>query len=150
MKEDPYAGLLGEVEESASKVYRPPLCEGTVLEAGEGRLVIRGDGMELDREDLYVAQYLTDGWTEQLRGLEWPTTSNLPEKVFSGKCWVPFGTAVLEGTAEVTRPAEQVSGTTAETGGATQPAALSAGDRVLLLRSQDEQTYYVICKFVRW
>ena len=150
MGEDPYAGLLGEMDARAAKAYRPPVSIGTVLESGEGRLVIRADGMELDQDELYVAQYLTDGWSEQLRGLEWPVSSALPEKVFSGKCWVPYGTVVLEGTAAVTRPAETVPGATAESASATHPGQLQAGDHVLLLRSEDEQSYYVICRFVRW
>ena len=32
-------------------------------------LKIRADGLELDLEDLFIAQHLTAGWQEQLTGL---------------------------------------------------------------------------------
>lgn len=150
MADDPYAGLIGEFDARADRTYRSPLCEGTVLESSDGRLVVRADGMDLDQDDLLVASYLTKGWREQLYELAWPLMAQLPQAEFYGTCEVVISGTSITGKAQVTRPAEQVEGETAKTAGATHPAALFIGDKVLLLRSRDEQSYYVICKFVKW
>ena len=52
--EDPYAGILLEVDKRAQKAQPPGWCLGTVLDVGEDRLVIRADGMDLDERDLMV------------------------------------------------------------------------------------------------
>ena len=63
----------------------------------------------------------------------------LPKKVFAGYCeiWVNGGT--VRGDAFVTRPEEAVQ----------SKVPLSAGDEVLLLRSGDAQTYYLIERMVK-
>ena len=147
---DPFAGILSELDHRAKRAATWPFCLGTVLEAGAGRLVIRADGMDLDQNELYVAEHLTEGWTEQLKELNWPLTANLPEAVFHGTCEIVISGETVTGTAQVTRPPETVEGETADEAPATHTARLAAGDPVLLLKSQDGQTYYVMCKFVRW
>lgn len=148
--DDPFAGLVQAMDRRAARAARSPVCVGTVLEAAPGRLVIRCDGLELDQDDLLVASHLTAGWTQTLTGLGWPLTAQLPKAKFSGTCRVTVGTSSYTGTAEVTRPEEQVAGITADQGSATYPTPLAAGDWALLLRSEDGQSYYVLCKFVRW
>lgn len=147
---DPFAGILSEMDGRAKRAVTWPFCLGTVREAGPGRLVIRSDGMDLDQDELYVAEYLTEGWTEQLTGLSWPLTASLPEATFHGTCEVIISGTRVTGTAQVTRPPETVEGVTTDEDSATHTARLAAGDPVLLLKSQDGQTYYVMCKFVRW
>ena len=72
----------------------------------------------------------------------------MPEKKFQGKCWVPFGTGGIEGTAEVTRPEEDAAGKTAKEATATHDRPLAVGDMVLLIPSEDGQTYYMVEKLV--
>ena len=61
---------------------------GKVLAAS--LLKIRADGLDLDLEDLFIAQHLTAGWQEQLTGLSWPLTAVLPQKTFQGTCNADF------------------------------------------------------------
>ena len=52
--EDPYSGLLLEIDKRAQGQWPPGLLRGTVLDVGEGRLVIQAGGMTLDEQDLMV------------------------------------------------------------------------------------------------
>ena len=108
-------------------------------------LKIRADGMDLDLEDLYLAEHLTAGWQEQLTGLSWPLTAKLPQKMFQGTCKCELSS----GTCQVVRTEETVEGKTAKEAPATHGALLHAGDQVLLLCSADGQTYYVIERLVK-
>ena len=108
-------------------------------------LKIRADGLDLDIEDLYIAQHLTAGWIEQLTGLAWEVLSTLPQKTFYGNCQC----GLSSGEAWVTRPEEEVDGHTVETAPVTHGALLRAGDTVLILKSGDGQTYYVIERLVK-
>ena len=93
--------------------------------------------MDLDREDLRVPESLFPNFapTAQGRGIQ----AVLPKKVFAGYCeiWVNGGT--VRGDAFVTRPEEAVQ----------SKLPLAAGDEVLLLRSGDAQTYYLIERMVK-
>ena len=52
-------------------------------------------------------------------------------------------------TCQVIRPVETVEGKTAKEAPATHGSLLHAGDHVLLLRSADGQTYYVVERMVK-
>ena len=140
---DPYVGLNQYFGRKAAGAMPSWYAVGKVVSTSP--LKIRADGLDLDIEDLYIAQHLTAGWIEQLTGLSWPVISNLPQKTFSGTCQC----GLSSGQAWVTRPAEAVSGETAESAPVTHGALLKAGDMVLLLRSGDGQTYYVIERLVK-
>lgn len=143
---DPYLGLNNHIRQQARSQIPTYYTVGKVVSLRP--LMVRAAGMNLDRDDLKIAQHLLAGWTEHLTNLEWPTKTKLPEKKFQGKCWVPFGTSVIEGTAEVTRPEEEVNGKTAKEATATHDQPLAVGDQVLLIPSDDGQTYYMVEKIV--
>ena len=146
MKENaraPYVGLNEYFGRKASEAVLPWYAVGKVLSTSP--LKIRADGLDLDLEDLYLAQHLTAGWIEQLTGLAWPLTASLPRKQFDGKCNCSYGS----GSCYVIRPEETVEGKTTEAAPITHGALLKAGDMVLLLRSADGQTYYVVERIVK-
>ena len=132
---DPFVGLNRLIERRAEETQRSWYAIGKVLSVSP--LKIRADGMDLDREDLRVPESLFPNFapTAQGRGIK----AVLPEKVFAGYCeiWVNGGT--VRGDAFVTRPEEAVQ----------SKLPLSAGDEVLLLRSGDAQTYYLIERMVK-
>ena len=132
---DPFVGLNRLIERRAEETQRSWYAIGKVLSVSP--LKIRADGMDLDREDLRVPESLFPNLapTAQGRGIQ----AVLPKKVFAGYCeiWVNGGT--VRGDAFVTRPEEAVQ----------SKVPLSAGDEVLLLRSGDAQTYYLIERMVK-
>lgn len=140
---DPYVGLNQYFGRKAAGAVPSWYAVGKVISTTP--LKIRADGLDLDIEDLYIAQHLTAGWIEQLTGLAWPVTSTLPQKTFHGQCQC----GLSSGEAWVTRPEEDVEGKTAEIATVIHGALLKAGDAVLLLRSGDGQTYYVIERLVK-
>ena len=140
---DPYVGLNEYFGRKASEAVPSWYAVGKVISTSP--LKIRADGMDLDLEDLYLAEHLTAGWQEQLTGLSWPLTARLPQKMFQGTCKCELSS----GTCQVVRTEETVEGKTAKEAPATHGALLHAGDQVLLLRSADGQTYYVIERLVK-
>ena len=140
---DPYVGLNKYFGRKASEAVPSWYAVGKVISTSP--LKIRADGMDLDLEDLYLAEHLTAGWQERLTGLSWPLTAKLPQKMFQGTCKCELSS----GTCQVVRTEETVEGKTAKEAPATHGALLHAGDQVLLLRSADGQTYYVIERLVK-
>ena len=140
---DPYVGLNEYFGRKASEAVPSWYAVGKVISTSP--LKIRADGMDLDLEDLYLAEHLTAGWQERLTGLSWPLTAKLPQKMFQGTCKCELSS----GTCQVVRTEETVEGKTAKEAPATHGALLHAGDQVLLLRSADGQTYYVIERLVK-
>lgn len=134
---DPYVGLNQYFGRKAAGAVPSWYAVGKVISTSP--LKIRADGLDLDIEDLYIAQHLTAGWIEQLTSLSWPLTANLPRKQFDGKCNCSYGS----GSCYVIRPEETVEGETAEAAPITHGALLKAGDMVLLIRSADGQNYYL-------
>lgn len=139
---DPFLGLNEHIRTQAMGQFPRLYAVGKVLSINP--LLIRAEGMNLDREDLRVAQHLLPGWREQLTELGWPVTSTLPLKRFYGKCECVYSV----GDAYVDRPEETVEGLTTEAAGVTHGWGLSEGDEVLLIPSEDSQTYYVVEKLV--
>lgn len=140
---DPYVGLNEYFGRKASEAVPSWYAVGKVI--GTSPLKIRADGLDLDIEDLYIAQHLTAGWQERLTGLSWPLTAVLPRKTFTGQCEC----GLSSGTCWVVRGEETVEGETTEEAPVTHGALLRAGDQVLLLRSADGQNYYVIERLVK-
>lgn len=136
---DPFLGLTRLFQNLAREQLPPGCVEGRVLSASP--LKVRADGIDLDGEDLYIAQHLTGGWTEQLTGLSWGVTATLPARRLTGQ-----GT---DGSCYVNREKEELQGKTAASGEITHSATLKEGDDVLLLRSADGQTYYLMEKLVK-
>ncbi len=64
---DPYVGLNEYFGRKASEAVPSWYAVGKVLATSP--LKIRADGLDLDLEDLFIAQHLTAGWQEQLTGL---------------------------------------------------------------------------------
>lgn len=143
---DPYMGLNQHFSNRARREMPTWYAIGKILALQPLR--VRADGLDLEGADLKVAGSLLGGRREQLSGLNWPVATQLPEKEFTGSCTVIIGTNTYTGTAKVTRPAEAVSGETSAAAGATHGGMLEAGDEVLLLKSEDGQTYYLIERLV--
>lgn len=140
---DPYVGLNAYFGRKAGEAVPSWYAVGTVLSTSPFK--VRADGLDLDIEDLYIAGHLTAGWVEQLTGLAWPVTATLPEKRLIGQCEC----GLASGTAWVARPEEAAEGSTAEEATITHGSLLKAGDLVLLLRSTDGQTYYLMERLVK-
>lgn len=136
---DPFLGLT-RLFQNLAREQMPSFCvEGRVLSVSP--LKVRADGIDLDGEDLYVAQHLTGGWTESLTGLSWDVTTTLPARKLTGQG--------ADGSCYVNREKEELQGKTAASGEITHSAMLKEGDAVLLLRSEDGQTYYLMEKLVK-
>lgn len=143
---DPYVVLNEHFRRQAQAEIPAYYRIGTVLSTAPLR--VRAGGMDLDREDLLVAQHLIAGWRESLTGLAWPVESELLEKRLQGGCEITIGTTTYTGKAWADRPAETVKGKTADQADVVHIAPLAAGDRVLLTPSADGQTYYLVDKLV--
>ena len=132
---DPFVGLNRLIERRAEETQRSWYAIGKVLSVSP--LKIRADGMDLDWEDLRVPESLFPNFapTAQGRGIQ----AVLPEKVLTGYCEIWVNGGLVRGDAYVTRPAETVQ----------SKVPLAAGDEVLLLRSGDAQTYYLIERMVK-
>ena len=140
---DPYVGLNQYFGRKAAEVVPAWYSVGKVIATSP--LKIRADGMDLETEDLYIAEHLSAGWQERLSGLSWPLTAELAQKTLLGECTC----SLSSGKCQVIRPQETVTGKTAAEATATHGALLRAGDQVLLIRSGDGQTYYVIERLVK-
>ena len=81
---DPYLGLNNHIRQQARSQIPTYYTVGKVVSLRP--LMVRAAGMNLDRDDLKIAQHLLAGWTEHLTNLEWPTKTKLPEKKFQ----IPF------------------------------------------------------------
>ncbi len=94
---------------------------GQVLEVGEGVLRVTCSGQELTGEDLWVNEDLLPGWHPRLTG------------TLTGTCSSHGGAVTVPVKASQLARAEH---------------ALTRGDRVILL-TEDQQDYYLVCKVVR-
>ena len=139
---DPYLGLNAHIRQQAREQFPTYYTIGKVISLRP--LTVRAAGMNLNKDDLKIAQHLTPTWKEALSELAWPLTADLPQATFTGECACGLG----KGTCYVTRPTETVSGRTTEQATATHPNALLVGDEVILIPSADGQMYYMVDKLV--
>ena len=132
---DPYVGLNRLIDERAEGTRLAWYAVGKILSLSPLR--IRADGMDLDSGDVRVPESLFPNFLpgEAKRGIR----AALPDKAFTGTCSVVVEGNRYWGTASVTRPQEPVQ----------SKMPLAAGDEVLLLRSGDGQTYYLIERMVK-
>lgn len=135
---DPFVGLNQHIRQEARGQITPAYAIGIVLSASP--LVIRADGMDLDKDDLLVPAHLTKA--------DWPVVSTLPRRVLTGTYNANTGKVTVE------RPEEALSGLPrwAKDGWQTSASALEwlkAGQTVLLIRAEDGQTYCVVERMVR-
>ena len=143
---DPYLGLNNHIRRQAQGQIPTYYTIGKIISLRP--LVVRAAGMNLDKDDLKIAQHLTPSWKEALSELAWPLTADLPRKQFDGQCQITIGTSTYTGTAWVIRPEETVEGKTTENATATHPNTLLVGDEVILIPSADGQVYYMVDKLV--
>lgn len=134
---DPFVGLTQHIRQEARGQYVPAYAIGKVISASP--LVIRADGMDLDKEDLLVPAHLTKA--------DWPVVSTLPYRVLEGSY------NQTTGKVTVIRPSEKLPGVPswAEKDPPAAPALdwLKIGETVLLIRTEDGQTYCVVERMVR-
>lgn len=131
---DPYVGLNRHISQRSRGEYRPAYTVGTVVSLYP--IQIRADGLDLDENDVRVPESMYLNFLEARPGGAAPDEprgmrTRLPEAHFICRCAVSVGVAV--------RPEEYVSGA----------PVLDAGDEVLLMRSDDGQTYYLLERMVQ-
>nr|DAL13018.1 MAG TPA_asm: Protein of unknown function (DUF2577) [Caudoviricetes sp.] len=126
---DPYLGLNNHIRQQAREQTPAYYAIGKVLSLRP--LKIRADGLDLDRDDLCVPESMYSNFIQDKpiegRGVR----ARLPTAQFPCSCGLGAGFAV--------RPEEYVYGAT----------VIRAGDEVLLMRSDDGQTYYLVERMVR-
>lgn len=157
--EDPYTGLLLEVDKRAQSQQSPGMLLGTVLDVGEGRLVIRAGGMTLDEQDLMVDAHLLARKEVPFRiTIQVPGEQEKGEEVPQSSVTLDVGgtsvrTHINTGDTIITSiPLWELPGTLTGTVTGTvtlESERLAAGDQVLLLPDAEGQTYYVLFKVVR-
>lgn len=127
---NPYSGLNGMMRRLARDEAPTYLTIGKVLRVDP--LLIRAAGLDLDADDLRIAQHLTQQETR--------TRTMLPKATF-------YGVDSMGGPCYVIRPKEYVYG---RPKWPEQPpgALLCEGDEVLLMPSEDGQIYYVLERMV--
>lgn len=129
---NPYVGLTRFFDQRAQGQIPVYYTIGKVTSVSP--LTIRAAGMDLDRDDLRIAQHLLPGSPEQLLEREWGVESVLPRVTFYGSCKC----GLSSGDTQVTRPQETVRGA----------VPLAVDDEVLLIPSADGQLYYIVDKMV--
>ena len=127
---NPYSGLNDTIRKLAQGEMPTYLTIGKVMRVDP--LLIRAAGLDLDADDLRIAQHLTQQETR--------TRTMLPEATF-------HGVDSMGGPCYVIRPKEYVYG---RPKWPEQPpgALLCEGDEVLLMPSEDGQIYYVLERMV--
>ena len=118
---DPYVGINQHISQRANKEQHPTYTIGRILSLDP--IKIRADGIDLEKEDLRVA----DVEAREENGIE----TLLPEKLVQV-------TQSAIGPFVFLRPEEHVFGW----------VVLNIDDEVLLMRSDDGQTYYLIERMV--
>lgn len=125
---DPFVGINRHISKRAEGEQHPAYTIGKILSLNPVK--IRADGIDLEKEDLRVAESMyfnfVSGKPVDGRGIR----TRLPEAKFTCYCGVGVGVAI--------RPEEFVFGAT----------VLDVDDEVLLMRSDDGQTYYLIERMV--
>lgn len=147
--EDPYAGLLLEMDGRARGVQPMSWCLGTVVAAEPGHLVIHANGMDLDEEDLYVNPSLLPGQRPDRVAVELSASQATLD--VGGKNVRTYLNLGMSGVIEQI-PLWELPGTLTGTllGSLRRTGtALASGDQVVLLPDGEGQTYFVLCKAVR-
>ena len=147
--EDPYAGLLLEMDGRARGVQPMSWCLGTVVTAEPGRLGIHANGMDLDEEDLYVNPSLLPGQRPEQVAVELsasPATLDIGGR--NVRTYLNLGMSGVIEEIPLWELPGTLTGTLSGSARLTQ-TALAPGDQVVLLPDGEGQTYFVLCKAVR-
>lgn len=126
---DPYLGLNNHIRQQAREMAPTYYAIGKILSLRP--LKIRADGLDLDKDDLRVPESMYSNFIQDQPVEGRGVRTRLPRAEFICSCGLGVGVAV--------RPEEYVYGTT----------VVKAGDEVLLIRSEDGQTYYLVERMVR-
>lgn len=126
---DPYLRLNNHIRQQAREMVPTYYAIGKVLSVRP--LKIRADGLDLDRDDLCVPESMYSNFIQDEPIVGRGIRTRLPEAYFPCSCGLGGGVAV--------RPEEYVYGAT----------VIDVGDEVLLVRSSDGQTYYLVERMVR-
>lgn len=126
---DPYVGMRQYIRQQAQSQIVSPLTVGEVLSVKPLR--VRADGLDLDANDIKISQLLVSGLDEEV-------LAKLPNAVYMGECSCGNGA----GKCKVTRPAQT------EEQAVARKTALQVHDELLLLKSDDGQTYYAVCRML--
>lgn len=143
-QQDPYSGILLEMQDQAVNVQPLGWCLGRVTAIGPGRLIIQANGMTLDEQDLRVNPMLLYDEQETVK----ITFADKTNKITLGvndnvTAWPPCSDhklqimyydipGLLSGTVEATITTRR----------------LKVGDQVVLLPDAEGEIYYVLCKVV--
>ena len=76
---DPFLGINEHIRNQARSQVPTYYTIGKILSVSP--MVVRAAGMNLDKDDLRIAQHLKPGWVEHLAELEWALTADLPMKI---------------------------------------------------------------------
>ena len=125
---DPYLGLNNHIRQQAREQAPTYYAIGKILSLRP--LKIRADGLDLGRDDLRVPESMYSNFIQEKPVEGRGVRTRLPMKEFVCKCALSIGVA--------TRPEEYVYGAT----------ILQVDDEVLLMRSSDGQTYYLLERMV--
>lgn len=119
---DVYADLAGMIPPENGGLPAGGWMLGTVLQEGTGpALRVACNGMTLTGEDLWLPDYLKEGWSPGLAGTLSGTCTE------GGACTVPVEPEQLR----------------------RKEGGLKTGDQVVVAVSRDGQDYYIVCKAVR-
>ena len=122
---NPYVGINQHISQRANKEQHPTYTIGRILSLNP--IKIRADGIDLEKEDLRVAESMYPNFLENIEDREENGVETLlPEKLVQV-------TQSAIGPFVFLRPEEHV---------------LNVDDEVLLMRSDDGQTYYLIERMV--
>lgn len=142
---DPYLGINAHIRAQAQGQLPTGHFFGTVLSVEP--LIVRAGGMDLEKDDLLVAQHLLPGWRELLTGLAWPVAAKLPAGKLEGTCKVKVSGTEYSGAVSVTQLEQTLTGTTGASAWCTH-TALAPGDNVLLFSDEEGQRYFLTEKLV--
>jgi len=127
---DPYVGINQHISQRANKEQHQTYTIGRILSLDP--IKIRADGIDLEKEDLRVAESMYPNFLENIEDREENGVETLlPEKLVEV-------TQSAIGPFVFLRPEEHVFGW----------VVLNVDDEVLLMRSDDGQTYYLIERMV--
>lgn len=128
-QKNPYTGILDVMEESAKGAKTTAYVTGEVVSASP--LVVRANGVEIEAEAMRVNPMLRKGYKRKLKAsIPAHTISGaISATGVSGDCTINVSTQTISGI-EITLTEDE----------------LKVGDLVLMIPTDDMQTYHLICR----
>lgn len=161
MQENPYDGLLGMMQSEGAKFNPPSICIGEVVTPSP--LSIKVNDLILDSEDIFVADFLLDGYTRDFYVVSNGTISNSGENTIEGNLTTETqvesggtGDSSFASHSHSIRNNATLVGSSSANGNYSLTgssnvkfkAYLKKGDLMALMPLHDEQAYIVLCKVV--